>query len=232
MMRKNTPLLLMIAVLAIGIFALPQSVALFSGQHSWYNLTPQGNDVPCEKCHGDIASEIASSGAHKNIECGGCHRADARVGYAGDWEGDVDPGQGAHAASTIECMICHDRGTNFTHHNIGSDECSDCHTSPFVAPGAGGFNLTDPSVLPSDTGTKAAHMQFVHDAINETLMEGANEACIACHTHVGVNITWTKNVVLNFEASENETGSWSIPDFSATGDNVTESNYTNTWVNP
>lgn len=86
-----------------------------------------------------------------------------------------------------------------------------------MPPAAGGFNLTDPSEFPADTGELAAHMKFVQDSINETLMEGANEACVSCHTHVGVNITWTKNVVLEFEAS---------------GDNVTESNYANTWVNP
>jgi len=27
-----------IAVIAIGIFALPSTVSLFSGQHSWYDL--------------------------------------------------------------------------------------------------------------------------------------------------------------------------------------------------
>jgi len=34
----------------------------------------------------------------------------------------------------------------------------------------------------TDTGEKAAHKKFVLDAMNESLMEGANEACIACHT--------------------------------------------------
>ncbi len=235
-MKNNTRGLLILAILSIGIFALPGTVALFSGQHSWYDLGNDGNDVPCEKCHGDIATEMASSGAHLNIKCDGCHRTDVRVGYAGagDWGHghEVYPGQGAHAASTQECMVCHDRGSNFTHYNLGNDECLDCHTAPFIAPAAGGFNLTDPSDYPADTGEKAAHLKFVEDAMGEPLMEGANEACIACHTHVGTNITWTKNVVLDFEASENETGSWSIPEFSAQGSNVTQSNASNTWVNP
>jgi len=64
------------------------------------------------------------------------------------------------------------------------------------------------------------------------LMEGANEACIACHTRIGVNITWTKNEYLDFQASEDAAGNWSIPSFTAGGTNVTQVNSTNTWTNP
>ena len=67
--------------------------------------------------------------------------------------------------------------------------------------------------------------------MNESLMEGANEACIACHTHVGVNITWTKNVVLDFDAEEDEDGIWTLSGWAATGDNDTESSYPNNWTN-
>ncbi len=230
-MKSGEITLLAVAAVAIGTFALPNTVSLFSGQHSWYDLGPAGSQVPCEKCHDDIADEMALTGAHVNIKCEGCHRTDARVGYAIDLEGDVDPGQGAHAASTQECMICHTRsptGTNFTHYYIG-DECGDCHGTPFMAPPAGGFNLTGHT---DDTGEKAAHLQFVQDSMDEPLMEGANEACIACHTRIGVNITWTKNEYLGFTASEDAAGNWSIPSFAAGGENVTQVNTSNEWTSP
>lgn len=225
-MESKKIVLLTVAVIAIGIFALPSTVSLFSGQHAWYDLSAAGNDVPCEKCHADIGDEMVSTGAHLNVKCEGCHRTDARVGYAVDWDGDVEPGQGAHAASTQECMICHGSG-NFTHYYL-KQECGDCHGTPWIAPVAGGFNLTGDD----DTGEKAAHLQFVHDSMDEPLMEGANEACLACHTRVGVNITWTKRLYLDFNAIEDAAGNWTIPSFAGGGENVTQVNTSNSWTNP
>ena len=106
---------------------------------------------------------------------------------------------------------------------------------------AGGFGLTDFDNMSAyyyfrtwqnDTGEKAAHRKFVLDAINSTLMEGANEACVACHTKVGVNITWTKNEYLEFTVIEDEAGNWTIPGFTAGGENVTYVNSSNGWTNP
>ncbi|MHC1573150.1 MAG: hypothetical protein ACXQTJ_01670, partial [Candidatus Syntropharchaeales archaeon] len=73
-MKSNTTGLLMIAVISIGIFALPQTAALFSGQHSWYNLSESGSQVPCMKCHGDINAEMIDSnnGVHTTLASPGC----------------------------------------------------------------------------------------------------------------------------------------------------------------
>jgi hypothetical protein len=141
--------LLAVAVVATGIFALPSTVSLFSGQHSWYELSAQGNNVPCEKCHADIGDEMASTGAHANIKCEGCH-----------------------------------------------------------------------------------NLQFVRDSMDEPLMEGANEAGSACHTRIGVNITWTKNEYLEFTVTEDSEGNWTIACFAAGGENVTQVNSSNSWTNP
>ena len=56
----NTARILIIAIMlaATGIVILPQTVSLFAGQHYWYNLSGYGNDVPCEKCHADVAEEM------------------------------------------------------------------------------------------------------------------------------------------------------------------------------
>jgi hypothetical protein len=229
-MKSKGIVLLAVAIVAIGIFALPSSVSLFSGQHTWYDLSGDGNDVPCEKCHAEIKDEMISidNGVHETVKCEGCHRTDARVGYALDDEGAVYPGQGAHAASTQECMICHGGG-NFTHEYIScSGTSSACHGVPFIAPRAGGFGLTEDA---ADTGEKAAHLPFVDDSIDDPLMKGANEACISCHTRIGVEITWTKNENLEFDATEDGYGIWAISAFAAGGSNVTYVNTNNTWTN-
>ncbi|NQE45753.1 hypothetical protein C5S31_07015 [ANME-1 cluster archaeon GoMg2] len=119
----------LIAVIAIGIFALPSTVSLFSGQHSWYDLTDYSTGhttVPCEKCHADIAAEMEThTGPHAELSgglyCEDCHRV--FYDYAGTTQGQAPawpkytyalglgagstPGKEAHAVSTVECMDCH-----------------------------------------------------------------------------------------------------------------------------
>lgn len=80
----------LVALIGIGIFALPSTIALFTGQHSFYNIDATGNQVPCVKCHGDVKAELgsnyvaaASPGPHAGFKCEYCHRAES--GYsAGD----------------------------------------------------------------------------------------------------------------------------------------------------
>lgn len=77
----------LVALIGIGIFALPSTIALFSGQHSFYNIDATGNQVPCVKCHGDVKAELGSNnngvgspGPHKDFQCEYCHRAE--VGFS------------------------------------------------------------------------------------------------------------------------------------------------------
>jgi hypothetical protein len=232
--------LLLVATIAIGIFALPSTVSLFSGQHTWYDLSAGPNDVPCEKCHAEIEDEMQSgdNGAHRNVTCAMCHRTPfTNYTYGSGYGSSSTAGREAHAAATVECMHCHgilqDFGvwTHYTDPEYPVEQCTKCHWASFNPDfiSAGGFGLNTTS---TDTGEKAAHKKFVLDAMNNSLMEGANEACIACHTRIGVNITWTKNEYLDFQASEDAAGNWSIPSFTAGGTNVTQVNSTNEWTNP
>jgi len=246
--------LLAIAVVAIGTFALPSTVSLFSGQHTWYDLGAKGNDVPCEKCHADIAAEMEHVGPHtgetgyERLECEYCHRVfpiehknasfDTYTYASGDGAG-AEAGKEAHAASTVPCMYCHSGNESDVYdwgrHDEESD-CLSCHADDGLGPGyppsidevhgnakyfnnedcykchlyknggivtikippAGGFGLTTNA---SDTGELAAHKTFVMNAISNTKMEDANEACIACHTHIPVKINWTHRVSLEFNAT-------------------------------
>jgi len=237
-MNSNKLVLVAVAIVAIGIFALPSTVSLFSGQHTWYNLEGTGNDLPCIKCHQDIQDEMISgdNGVHRTLNgttgpnsCL-CHRVNGTQTRFGTGVADGDgpgstPGTEAHAAAAIACMLCHENGTFF----------------PF----AGGFNQTvvydgiDPGMRrywynhsDGSGGDYAAHNPFIREAINDSLMADSNEACIACHTRIGVNITWKKKVWMDFDATENATGVWTVDNWTAGGTNVTQVNSTNTWTNP
>ena len=225
--------LLLIAVVAIGIFALPSTVSLFSGQHSWYGLDDPGSQVPCMKCHGDIQDEMNHSlnGIHRTLDSPGCdcHRVSGTGVADGDVVGKSNPGTTSHAAETIACMICHENDTR-TGENY-----------PF----AGGFNTTvvyEGTGVPEDDqynyswgdnsgGELAAHNDFIRESIKDPLMTDSNEACIACHTRIGVNITWRKSTTMHFDASEDHNGTWLLTNFTAHGYDYYNSSYENNWTN-
>ena len=128
-------LLITVILAATGLVILPNTVSLFAGQHYWYDLSGTAGDiggqVPCEKCHADVAEEMgAGVGPHMNetgygrFECEYCHRtfwleesddvnqtiynkyhhtyAAVKQSYE-----QYEPGKEAHAASTVPCMYCH-----------------------------------------------------------------------------------------------------------------------------
>jgi hypothetical protein len=74
--------LVIIALVGIGLYALPSTVALFAGQHSFTNIDPTGNQIDCGKCHGDVGAELvgtvnAQTGTkppHSDMKCEFCHR--------------------------------------------------------------------------------------------------------------------------------------------------------------
>ena len=227
--------LLSVAIVAIGIFALPSTMSLFAGQHVWYDLSLDENDVPCEKCHADVAAEMDSQiGPHTGqtgygrFECGFCHRISLIYTYASGAGTGSKPGKEAHAASTIPCMHCHSgepgHGDAFT-----DESCYKCHMSDGewnADVDAGGFGLSevDDEWSPVDTGNKSAHLKFVLDAMNDTTMVGANEACIACHTMIGVKLNWTHARSLEFDIDVGDpqtttTGvhNWTMSEWSVNG---------------
>ena len=193
-------ILLVLAAIAIGIVALPSTIAMFAGQHNWYDTTLAGNQVPCEKCHADIFSEISQGAAgtvnalHRGIDpsspCAGCH---------------------VTTAMAIENLT---QGNQF--HAAASPACLDCHSGT-----AGGGK----SAMAIVNGTEEVHKAFVNQSVIAQFLKGSNEACISCHTHIGVNITWTKATTIEFAASEtvlsDGSHSWTVGSFNATGVNVT-----------
>ena len=179
-------LLLSVAVIAIGLFAMPSTLSLFAGQHTFYN----GSEVKCEKCHADIYSELGNSlenTAHTAgvfADCEYCHKTNttnlsvpisgtANANYTGT---NVTGNANAHAAVTMECINCH----------TGVDE--------------------------ELQGSEAAHGAYYNasNASGATVkMNGANVACIGCHTHAYINVTWTRAIGYNITSTANSTG-WDL----------------------
>ncbi len=83
--------LALIALIGVGVFALPSTMALFAGQHTFYNIDATGNQVPCVKCHGDVKMELSgptavagSQAPHAQFRCEYCHRAEAGAASGDD----------------------------------------------------------------------------------------------------------------------------------------------------
>ena len=209
-MSNRRAAVILIALLALGVLVLPNTVSLFAGQHYWYNLSADGNQVPCQKCHADVFEELnnsvfhthwGTSGVGDQYDCEACHRSNSSITYAqvsGSYTGYI-PGQQAHAASVVACMLCHQ--------NSSASATPGVSDAAYAGYYAGGFNITDMGkTSPYDysnstyNGHFEAHNAFVAKAIDDTTLQDSNEACIACHTFVAVKINWTHARSLEFDA--------------------------------
>lgn len=85
-MSFNKKMLIVIALIGIGLWALPSTMSLFAGQHSFENIDATGNQIDCVKCHGDVKAELTGSGVslitgtkppHSDFQCEYCHRMEA-----------------------------------------------------------------------------------------------------------------------------------------------------------
>jgi hypothetical protein len=72
----------LLALGGISIWLIPNTLSLFGGQHTFYNIDPNGSQVPCNKCHGDIQMELHTGFIHNNFTCADCHRVQKGVQYA------------------------------------------------------------------------------------------------------------------------------------------------------
>ena len=72
----------LLALAGISIWLIPNTLSIFSGGHSFYNIDPVGSQVPCKKCHGEVDMQLHSGFIHNNFTCSDCHRVQKGVQYA------------------------------------------------------------------------------------------------------------------------------------------------------
>ncbi len=208
---KNRSLLLLIAVILVGLFALPNALSLFSGQHSFDKA---GNGTICVKCHSDVYAELESSSYHTftrggspEERCKVCHSS----GTISDTLIPLGNGTGKNGTLSIQVGFNVSNGsfryangtirTGLVLHAAVTVECVSCHYA---------VNFTDD-----------AHRPFADNASSQTWLKGSNEACYGCHTKVNVQMTWVRKGGYNYSYDfMNSSGSLSF-----NGTNVTT--YTN-----
>lgn len=218
-------ILLSFAVVAVGLFALPSTMSLFSGQHTWYN----GSNVDCKKCHQDIYDEITSPENiyHEAFQtsygdaCGRCHttsKSSSSVNITkGQWTKSGAPGINftAHAAVTVECLACHGVPRTSAYYNKTAADLmlsdSEAHRDFFWE------SVSDKEVGNiNQTSLRAQVPQtpLWYTTANQTVikLKGTNTACVGCHTHTRVNITWKRSVGYGLSVNYNTvTGAPDIP---------------------
>ncbi|MDD5473031.1 MAG: hypothetical protein PHU34_02665 [Candidatus Methanoperedens sp.] len=208
---NNKILLLAIAVISVGLFAMPSTLSLFAGQHTFYN----GSQVNCNKCHQDIYNEMTSAGvstAHRTTAlqaCQGCHltgnisqvpfNATSNMSW---YNNSIAGNPNAHAAITLECVACH-QGVPAEFNNT-----AEAHVP---------FYLNSSYTINTSAGL---------NAVNQTVIQlnGANTACVGCHTHIAMNVTWIRTKGYSIVANET-TGSYSITYSTNTTANNLQINY-------
>ncbi len=243
-------LLLLVAVISIGIFALPTTVSRFTGQHTFKNASEVASDSGCRKCHEDIYEEMhsATNQVHWNVpgpkgsndvfQCTECHTVDFDISvyYQTNSKESVD----GHAATTIACLSCHSElaglgaggftcnschvGTakmfdpkvagsdqfpmhalaykyGVVHNNEGRKNCSQCHRGA-------NLNVFIEHIDSEITNEEETHRLFYYkskypdnqSAIN---LKDSNTACLGCHSHTRVTISWRRSI--GYEMTVNAT---------------------------
>ncbi len=208
-------MIFVIGTLILLFFVMPNIIAKYSLQHKFIS----GEDVDCIQCHPTEYSELTSSDAQASHmqhvffrdpyppidysrPCKACHipfygsitfQDPTSPYYKTSYYNPYGGGTASyHAAALVECTFCHER-------------CSACHRSPPKA------NVT----AEFENSTIEAHRPLYFRAKNASgldtndILAGANEACIACHTHA-VNVTIVQPTkYLNVAAYYSGTGPYS-----------------------
>lgn len=196
-MKGKNMILLSVAVLAIGLFVLPQTMAMFVGQHQWFSVrTAEEQQILCQRCHeAEVNEWRGNDGAHSQYAADSgyhcfCHQIN-ETELAADWglSGVSDHGF-IHWNASGDVV---DKGNwsfrpNTTPHAALTVLCTDCHQNASTQ-------------LSNDN---SAHKQFYEDVVNKP--EGSNNtACMACHTMIGLNITMER-IESGLEIYANHTG--------------------------
>ena len=207
---NNKIILLSMAVVATGLFAMPSTLSLFAGQHNFVGP----DQIQCKKCHQDIYDAIQQNYFHNNLgntslawndpsnsnalgQCVGCHRVnDAGTNVTGipangNNYTNLTPGGLGYGSThtmvvTLECVECHDQVLGAF---ANSSEVHQDYYNSALAQGKGNATVTGSNAVP---------------------LKGANAACVGCHTHTVVTLNWTRPTGYIVNITENATGAFNL----------------------
>jgi len=212
-------LLLSFAILAIGFYVLPSTMSAFVGQHSWYSVrTDTQKKALCEKCHSaEVAEFDANTGAHAAYvsntgeTCSMCHRVNL-TRLANEY--NIDTSNLTNFNYTIWNETGEVTNTSWswrnktTPHAAVTVDCVDCHV-----------NATTQL-----SNQYEAHRPFWNQTTNASLNPQADTstACVACHTHTHLNITWVRSSGFDIYGNNtNQSAGWILTVTINQTDNVT-----------
>ena len=190
-MKGKNIILLSVAVLAIGLFVIPQTMAMFLGQHTWFSVrTSESQYELCEKCHVNEVAEwkanTANGGAHSQYvrditdNCF-CHQINTTALQEYGLTEELAPGAyGLNFEHWNETSNLTNKDdwywrSNKTPHAAVIIDCVDCH-------------YTEMEQIENED---SAHYAFWNQTKNAGNTDN-NTACMACHTHTHLNITWMR----------------------------------------
>ncbi len=244
--------LLSIAVVAVGFFAMPSTVSLFAGQHTFKNASEVAVDNGCRKCHEDVYEETHSpinklhwhlsgtKGSQDVFSCQECHNVTNVSTY---FQSGIVNTSGAHAATTIACLSCHSSlkglrsgggycmschgmtltpgrdqfpmhalawkyGVGHVSNHPDGKHCGQCHRD---AKNPTKYNVFIKLINATITGADEAHSLYYYKSKypdNQTTikLKDANAACLGCHSHAGVNITWKRSIGYDLSVNATDDG--------------------------
>ncbi|MDO9097444.1 MAG: hypothetical protein Q7U60_04930 [Candidatus Methanoperedens sp.] len=196
----NKKILLYLALMAFSLYSIPNTVALFAGQHSFYS----GAGVSCDTCHSDVLSQIQNSGyvyeKHKlaagntnyttYLALGGkAYNGSAITDYndkiwnwnssARAWQNQSNPGELKNVSLDTSknsgiCMLCHNATLtgSTTHTGVIVRVCDDdrCH-------GNRNNSYNSPAIVGSTSNITAAGYNLSQASVHQSFyLEASNQS--------------------------------------------------------
>ncbi len=188
-------MLLSIAVLTVGLFAMPSTVSLISGQHAFIAYNDDNQTLSCVACHADVTV----TGVHGN----GTSYTDQLTNYTSNfnesrwlgtagyanWEADKGAScRGCHVPGQVNTSLViplNSGGGNLTNvtgvHIAVRAQCTNCHDQA-----AYGFNSSS-NPVEAHRPLQASAENLTAGSSNLTYISSNDRACIVCHTWAGIS---------------------------------------------
>ncbi len=217
-MKGNQIILLAFAVIAIGLFVLPNTMSMFVGQHRWFSVRTASQQYDmCERCHfAEVGEWKANTGAH----------AAYKAYYTSTAGGGHDPGCFCHQVNLTRLTDFYINTTNVSSYGyVFFNQSGNVNNTPSSWANAW-RNKTTPHAATTIfcvdchvnataqlTNTNEAHNDFFLQTRNVSLNPAVtnNTPCMACHTMVGLNVTMNRlhgGLIINATHSANYT--WTV----------------------